>query len=83
MWQAMGGLIISMQNVLMAGAPEAVYKDFMSFCEMLVSKGWKATDVGFTKKPTDGHLTGLLRGLMMKMVAKCAAGPEFMSEATI
>ena len=80
-WQAMAALMVSMLNTLRAGAPEEVYEQYIDFCEMLVSKGWEATDVGFTRKPSDGHLTGLLRGLMMKMMSKYAPKPEFLSEA--
>mmetsp|Transcript_7913 Transcript_7913/g.17501 ORF Transcript_7913/g.17501 Transcript_7913/m.17501 type:complete len:891 (+) Transcript_7913:76-2748(+) len=80
-WDAMSMVILGFQKILMGGAPPEVYKSYMEFCEMLVSKGWKATNPGFAPKPEDGHLSGLLRGLMMKLVARCAAGPEFLAEA--
>jgi len=80
-WDAMSMVILGFQKVLMGGAPADVYENYMKFCDALVNKGWKTTNPGFAPKPDDEHLSGLLRGLMMKLVARCAAGPEFLAEA--
>lgn len=79
---ALAAVLNGFQKVLMGGAPAEVYKLYMQTMEQLVWKGWLAADLGWTSKDSDGHLTGLLRGTLMKLVSKFAPGASWMQEAT-
>merc|ERR1712178_308710 len=80
-WDALSAVLNGFQSVLMGGAPPEIYKLYMETMEKLVWKGWAATDLGWTSKDSDGHLTGLLRGTLMKLVSKFAPGASWMEEA--
>mmetsp|Transcript_26571 Transcript_26571/g.62089 ORF Transcript_26571/g.62089 Transcript_26571/m.62089 type:complete len:891 (+) Transcript_26571:103-2775(+) len=68
-------------RIFMGGASQQVHVAYKKFAEKYIQKVWKVTDPGFETKASDGHLSGLVRGLMMKMVAKYAPGADFLAEA--
>lgn len=80
-WDALSQVMLGFNKMLMGGAPDEVYKSFLSFAEAFVWKSWLAADLGWVPREADGHLDGLLRGLLMKMVSKFAACPSWLAEA--
>lgn len=80
-WDAISQVLLGLQRLLMGGAPEDLHKRYLAFVEDFVWRGWQATDPGWAARPTDGHTDGLLRGLLMKLVSRFAAGPSWLAEA--
>jgi len=80
-WDGLAQALLGFQRLLMGGAPAKVYKSFMDFAGRIVQQGWNTANLGWEAKATDGHMGGLLRGLMMKLIARFAAGSEFLEES--
>lgn len=80
-WDALAQVLGGLSRLLMGGAPDEVFKRFTSFAEDLVNRSWQASNLGWEKRTSDGHLDGLLRGLLMKVVSKYNPSPDFLTEA--
>mmetsp|Transcript_25260 Transcript_25260/g.58860 ORF Transcript_25260/g.58860 Transcript_25260/m.58860 type:complete len:892 (-) Transcript_25260:139-2814(-) len=80
-WDGLAQALLGFQRLLMGGAPENVYSSFMQFAGRIVQQGWKTAGLGWEPKPEDGHMSGLLRGLMMKLIARFAASADFLEES--
>eukprot|EP00933_Yihiella_yeosuensis_P012781 TRINITY_DN12192_c0_g1_i1.p1 TRINITY_DN12192_c0_g1~~TRINITY_DN12192_c0_g1_i1.p1 ORF type:complete len:859 (+),score=193.67 TRINITY_DN12192_c0_g1_i1:309-2579(+) len=80
-WSALSQALLGLQKLLMGGAPDDVYTAFMAFGQKLVGKSWKAANLGWESRPSDGHTDGLLRGLLMQLISRFNPDAEFMSEA--
>jgi len=80
-WEALAMALAGLDRILMGGAPEDMYKRFLAFCEDFVWRSWETAGLGWDARPADGHTDGLLRGLLMKMVARFAAKPAWLAEA--
>eukprot|EP00971_Amphidinium_carterae_P231107 4586287-Amphidinium_carterae.1 len=78
--QTISSALLETSKVLRGGAPEGVYANFLKFAGLWVGKVWKNLNLGFEPRAEDDHLAGLLRGVMMKLTAKFAAGDEFLAE---
>lgn len=80
-WDALSSVLQGLQKILMGSAPAEIYKLFLQTVEQLVWKGWLAADLGWSAGESDGHLTGLLRATLMRLVAKFAPGASWEQEA--
>jgi len=80
-WEALAQVLNGLQKVFMGGTSAEVCGWYMSFAEKLVWKAWEASGLGWEAKATDGHLGGMMRGLLMKLVSKFSPGQSFLAEA--
>jgi len=80
-WDALSQVLLGFQKILMGSASEEVYQGYMSVLELLVWKSWEAKGLGWVPRAEDGHLDGMLRGVLLKLVSRFAAGPSFLEEA--
>jgi len=80
--QTISSSLVDTSKMLMGGAPEEVYKNFRKFAEKWVQTAWSNINTGFEPREDDGHLTGLLRGVMMRLTARFAAGEDFVKEVS-
>jgi len=80
-WDALSQVLLGFQKLLMGGAPEDVFKRYMAVAANLVQTSWDKSALGWVASASDGHTSGLLRGLLMKLLAKFAPDAAFVSEA--
>uniref|UniRef100_A0A7S2QD15 Aminopeptidase n=1 Tax=Zooxanthella nutricula TaxID=1333877 RepID=A0A7S2QD15_9DINO len=80
-WDAVSQVLVGLEKLLMGGAPVEMFARFRAFAEDFVWRSWEAADPGWEPRPTDRHTDSLLRGLLMKMVSRFAAGPSWLAEA--
>jgi len=80
-WEALAAVLNGLQVALVGGAPDDVYKRYMAFAERFVWKAWTVADLGWESKATDGHTGGMLRGLLMKLMAAFVTDASFLAEA--
>lgn len=80
-WDGLAQALLGFQRLLMGGAPEKVCSSFMDFAGGIVQQGWKTANLGWEAKDNDGHMGGLLRGLMMKLIARFAPSADFLEES--
>eukprot|EP00971_Amphidinium_carterae_P031467 619665-Amphidinium_carterae.1 len=79
---AISQVLFETSKLLGGGASPEVVDAFSAFAEKLVQKTWMKVNPGFEAKAGDGHVAGLRRGLMMKLMSKYAASPEFIAQST-
>lgn len=84
---ALSAVLNGFQKVFMGGFDEQVYKKYMELMESFVGKSWHAVDPssgmgpGWTARPEEGHLDGLRRGALMKLMAKFCPRASFIEES--
>jgi len=80
-WSGLETVFNGLDRLIMGGCSKEMYERFGLFAENFVWRAWETLKLGWEAQPTDGHTTGLLRGLLMKLVSKFAARPTWLSEA--
>jgi len=78
-WQGISSALGGLTSVL--SADETIYPKYKAFAKTLVLP--LVEKVGWEAKPDDGHLSALLRGLMINLLCQfCSDDPDVAKEAT-
>lgn len=82
-WDTLSIVLNGLQKIFMGGgASDEVYALFMTVANRFVAGCWAKANLGWTSRPTDSHLDGLLRGVLMKMVSKFGGDDGWQTEAS-
>jgi hypothetical protein len=84
---ALAAVLNGFQKMFMGGFDEEIYTKFLKLMEAMIGKSWHAVDLasgmgpGWTARAGEGHLDGLRRETLMKLMAKFCPGQSFIEES--